>query len=115
MPHALATDPSTEPGSNLRNERDRFAIFALTAADVFLETNHDLNIRFATGATQWLLGRDAADVTSKNVLSFIGKDHAAQLILALPLSDDGETVDMLMTAHAYKLIGKSDESWDEIA
>ena len=48
-------------------------------------------------------------------LSFIGKDHAAQLLLALPLSDDGITVNKLMTAHAYKLIGKSEESWDETA
>jgi hypothetical protein len=48
-------------------------------------------------------------------LSFCGKDHAAQLLLALPLSDDGETVNKLMTAHAYKLIGMSAESWDEIA
>ncbi len=48
-------------------------------------------------------------------LDFCGKDHASQLLLALPLSDDGETVNKLMTAHAYKLISKSDESWDEIA
>lgn len=48
-------------------------------------------------------------------LGFCGKDHAVQLMLALPLSDDGETVNKLMTGHAYKLIGKSAESWDEIA
>ena len=48
-------------------------------------------------------------------LDFCGKDHAAQLLLVLPLSDDGEVINKLMTAHAYKLIGKSAESWDEIA
>lgn len=48
-------------------------------------------------------------------LDFCGKDHAAQLLLALPLSDDGKMVNKMMTAHAYKLIGKSAESWDEIA
>lgn len=48
-------------------------------------------------------------------LDFCGKDHAVQLLLALPLSDDGKAVNKLMTAHAYKLIGKSTESWDEIA
>ncbi len=48
-------------------------------------------------------------------LDFCGKDHAAQLLLVLPLSDDGEVVNKLMTAHAYKLISKSAESWDETA
>ena len=74
MPRALATGPSADPASNLRLERDRFVVFALTAADAFLETDHALNIQFATGAMQWLLGRDATVVTSKNELGFVAKD-----------------------------------------
>ncbi|MDP6705676.1 MAG: EAL domain-containing protein [Alphaproteobacteria bacterium] len=73
MTHGLA--PAAEPATTLRNERDRFAVFALTAADAFLETDRDLNIRFATGATHWLLGRDEAVVKSKNMLDFVAEDY----------------------------------------
>ena len=48
-------------------------------------------------------------------LGFCGKDYATQILLALPLSSDGETVDMMMTAHAYKLIGKVQENWEKSA
>ncbi len=54
---------------------------------------------------------DWAPALVETSLGFCGKDYASQVLLALPLSSDGKTVDMMMTAHAYRLAGKPAEPW----
>jgi hypothetical protein len=39
-------------------------------------------------------------------LAFCGKSHAAQTFLALPLSADGQEVDMMITVHSYHFLEK---------
>ena len=42
-------------------------------------------------------------------LAFCGKPYMAQTIVALPLSSDGERVDMIVTAHSYHALGSADQ------
>ena len=58
MPEPTPRDSNTE-ASDLRAERDRFAAFALAAADLLIEVNGDARVVYAVGATRALTGRDA--------------------------------------------------------
>ncbi len=86
MSTVLATSAAVEPESNLRHERDRFVAFAFAAADAFLETDRNLNIRFSTGATQWLLGQNPDPERATNVLRFVAEDHQKLLKAACRLA-----------------------------
>ncbi len=46
-------------------------------------------------------------VLAETTLAFCGKPHAGQTLVALPLSEDGSRVDMIITAHAYHVAGIS--------
>jgi hypothetical protein len=39
-------------------------------------------------------------------MSFCGRDHTIQRILALPLSKDGRHADMIVSAHAFRPVGR---------
>jgi hypothetical protein len=41
-------------------------------------------------------------------LAFCGKPYMAQTIVVLPLSSDGESVDMIVTAHSYHALDSAD-------
>ena len=41
-------------------------------------------------------------------LAFCGKPYMAQTIVVLPLSSDGESVDMIVTAHSYHTLDSAD-------
>lgn len=42
-------------------------------------------------------------------LAFCGKPYMAQTIVVLPLSSDGERVDMIVTVHSYHALGSADQ------
>lgn len=48
-------------------------------------------------------------------LAFCGKPYVGQTIVALPLSSDGERVDMIITAHSYHALDRSDQAIDLVA
>lgn len=60
---ASATD---DRRANLKEERNRFLAFAFAAADLLVEVDDALAITFAVGASEGLIGRDAATLLSSN-------------------------------------------------
>lgn len=58
-------------GADARAERDRFVAFAFTAADVFIETDGQLNVIYATGALRWLFGGDGQCSSGQNLGQFL--------------------------------------------
>ena len=59
MHEPMPRDTITEAVSDHRAERDRFAAFALAAADLLIEVNGDQRIVYVAGAARALTGRDA--------------------------------------------------------
>jgi EAL domain-containing protein (putative c-di-GMP-specific phosphodiesterase class I)/GGDEF domain-containing protein len=59
---------------DLRSERDRFVAFAFSAADAFLELDHDNKVIYAVGATQWLAGVGPEKLIDLSFLSMITKE-----------------------------------------
>lgn len=45
-------------------------------------------------------------------LAFCGKPYLGQTIVVLPLSSDGERVDMIITAHSYHALDTADQAID---
>jgi EAL domain-containing protein (putative c-di-GMP-specific phosphodiesterase class I)/GGDEF domain-containing protein len=54
-----------------RNDRDRYVAFAFAAADLLLELDPELRVRFVAGASQNLLGRSAKDLEGVSFLELI--------------------------------------------
>lgn len=50
--------------------------------------------------------------TVETSLAFCGKPYMAQTIIILPLSSDGERVDMIITAHSYHSIDAANQPID---
>ncbi|MDH5556034.1 MAG: PAS domain-containing protein [Alphaproteobacteria bacterium] len=45
-------------------------------------------------------------------LAFCGKPYMAQTVIVLPLSSDGEQIDMIITAHSYYALASAEEPTD---
>ncbi len=61
----------------LKDERNRFLAFAFAAADLLIEVDAALRIRFAVGAADGLAGRSLAALTGSDFLAlFSGSDRA---------------------------------------
>jgi EAL domain-containing protein (putative c-di-GMP-specific phosphodiesterase class I) len=55
----------------LREERDRFVAFAFAAADLLVQIDSDRCVRFASGASQALLGVAATSLPGRDISDFI--------------------------------------------
>jgi len=64
-------------------ERDRFVALAFAAADVLVELDGDLRVRYVAGATQALLGREAETLVGTPLFDLIVEDDHARLRAAL--------------------------------
>jgi hypothetical protein len=54
-------------------------------------------------------------VAVETSLGFCGKPYMCQTILALPLSDDGESIDTIMSGHSYRAIGATHQTVDGLS
>ncbi len=69
-----------------RPDRDRYVAFAFAAADLLLELDPELCVRFAAGASQNLLGRSVGDLEGVNFLELvdpIDRRYVARLLDSL--------------------------------
>lgn len=73
----------------VKKERDRFVALAFAAADVLVELDGDFRIRYAAGATQALLGREAAALIGKGLFDFVIEDDRDRLRAALAAAPSG--------------------------
>jgi EAL domain-containing protein (putative c-di-GMP-specific phosphodiesterase class I) len=83
----------------LREERDRFVAFAFAAADVLVQLDPDRRVRFASGASQALLGVPAAALPGRDFAEFVdAKDRAyfQRLLGTLLVRGRIETVAVLL-------------------
>jgi len=55
-----------------------------------------------------------APVTVETSLAFCGKPYMSQTIVVLPLSSDGERVDMIITAHSFRALETPDQPVDRL-
>jgi EAL domain-containing protein (putative c-di-GMP-specific phosphodiesterase class I)/GGDEF domain-containing protein len=69
-------------------KRNRFVAFAFAAADVFLEIDCDETVQFADGATQWLTGEQAPDLTGRPFFDFIAENDQSLVRAALSTQVD---------------------------
>ncbi len=69
-------------------KRNRFVAFAFAAADAFLEIDVDETIKFADGATQWLTGERASDLTGRPFFDFIDEKDRSLVRAALSTQID---------------------------
>ncbi len=76
------TKHSTD-SAKLRAERDRFVAFSFAVADAFLEVDSALAIKYADGATRWLTGRPAAQLTDASLLDLVAEEDRALVKAAL--------------------------------
>ncbi len=67
----------------LRVERDRFVALAFAAADVLVELDGALRVRYAAGATQGLFGREAEALVGAPLFDLIAEADRARLRAAL--------------------------------
>jgi len=70
--------PAAAKDEQLKDERNRFLAFAFAAADLLIEVNAGLSIRFALGAADSLAGRSVAALAGSDFLAlFAAGDRAA--------------------------------------
>jgi PAS domain S-box-containing protein len=65
----------TEPASEHRADRDRFAAFALAAADLLIEIDGDQQIVYVAGAARALTGRDARQLVGNPFRDLFAKTY----------------------------------------
>lgn len=78
--------PVNAPEESLRVERNRFAAFAFCDADILLELDSGLNIVFAAGATDALIGNKPDELVGKDILELIARDQRQMVSEFLRLS-----------------------------
>jgi EAL domain-containing protein (putative c-di-GMP-specific phosphodiesterase class I)/PAS domain-containing protein len=83
--HAQAAParPDAAKGEQLKDERNRFLAFAFAAADLLIEVDTALRIRFAIGAAEGLAGRGVAALTGTNFLSLFSESDRAAIAAAV--------------------------------
>jgi EAL domain-containing protein (putative c-di-GMP-specific phosphodiesterase class I) len=67
----------------LKDERNRFLAFAFAAADLLIEVDAALRIRFAVGAADGLAGRSAAALTGSDFLALFSAGDRAVIAAAV--------------------------------
>jgi EAL domain-containing protein (putative c-di-GMP-specific phosphodiesterase class I)/GGDEF domain-containing protein len=107
-------DLNSDYVDNLRRERDRFVALAFCAADVLFETEGNLNISYAAGATVALTGTAPEDIIGASLLDIItpadrpligelirGMSSAKRLdpVSVHLLSEKGPTPPLLLTGY----------------
>src|SRR5262245_62057576 len=70
-------------GEQLKDERNRFLAFAFAAADLLIEVDAALRIRFAAGAAEGLAGRSAAALTGSDFLTLFSESDRAVIAAAV--------------------------------
>src|SRR5258706_5684615 len=75
MHEPMPRDTITEAVSDYRAERDRFAAFALAAADLLIEVNGDQRIVYVAGAARALTGRDARQLIGSRFHELFVETH----------------------------------------
>lgn len=70
---------SVRTSNKLRAERDRFVAFAFAAADLLIELDGDLNVRFAAGATGRLIGGRQENLLGRPFLDLVTDDYRQRL------------------------------------
>ena len=70
-------------GDQLKDERNRFLAFAFAAADLLIEVDTALRIRFAIGAAEGLAGRDAGALTGSNFLALFSESDRVAIAAAV--------------------------------
>src|SRR5258706_10421363 len=89
MHEPMPRDTITEAVSDHRAERDRFAAFALAAADLLIEVNGDQRIVYVAGAARALTGRDARQLIGSPFYQlFVEKHRDLSRTLLRPLRRD---------------------------
>lgn len=83
----------------LREERDRFVAFAFAAADLLVQLDADRHVRFASGASQALLGTPAVAMPGRDFLDFIDprdQTYFQKLLATLSIRGRMEAVAVLL-------------------
>ena len=75
--------PAATKSEQLKDERNRFLAFAFAAADLLIEVDTALRIRFAIGAAEGLAGRSVAALTDTNFLSLFSESDRAAITAAV--------------------------------
>ncbi len=81
--------------SKLRLERDRFVGFAFSAAELLLELNEKLVVRYAAGALRNMTGLESGNLIGKSFLDLIAEDDRAVVTFALKQIEEGGRLDPL--------------------
>jgi PAS domain S-box-containing protein len=75
MPELIPAESGRDAGSDHRADRDRFAAFALAAADLLIEVGRDQRIVYVAGATRSLTGRDARHLVGREFRDLFAETH----------------------------------------
>jgi PAS domain S-box-containing protein len=75
MAEPILTGTNNGAVSDHRADRDRFAAFALAAADLLIEINSDQQIVYVAGAARALTGRDAGQLIGSPFRDLFSKTH----------------------------------------
>ena len=75
MPDPVSQGTSTDAVRDHRAGRDRFAAFALAAADLLIEVGGDHGIVYVAGAARALTGRDARELIGRQFLDLFAVTH----------------------------------------
>src|SRR5258706_11548044 len=75
MHEPMPRDTITEAVSDHRAERDRFAAFALAAADLLIEVNGDQRIVYVAGAARAFTRRDARQLIGSPLHELFVETH----------------------------------------
>lgn len=70
-------------GEQLKDERNRFLAFAFAAADLLIEVDAALRIRFAVGAADGLAGRGVAALAGSDFLALFSAGDRAVIVAAV--------------------------------
>jgi len=75
MPDPASQGTGTDPVSGHRASRDRFAAFALAAADLLIEVGVDQRIVYIAGAARALTSRDARELVGRQFRDLFAESH----------------------------------------
>jgi EAL domain-containing protein (putative c-di-GMP-specific phosphodiesterase class I) len=88
--HSQPSDSNAAPARHavpkdeqLKDERNRFLAFAFAAADLLIEVDAGLRIRFAIGAADGLVGRSVAALTGSDFLALFSEGDRAVIAAAV--------------------------------
>jgi EAL domain-containing protein (putative c-di-GMP-specific phosphodiesterase class I) len=83
IPGAAPVQTAAAKDEQLKDERNRFLAFAFAAADLLIETDAALYIRFAVGAAEGLAGRDAATLAGSDFRALFLESERAVIAAAV--------------------------------